>query len=96
VNGVKDVAKADPGFNFSSYPNPFTTGTTLHFELKEACRVTLNVMDELGRPVRTIVDEAMDAGEKRYQFDGSGLPAGIYYCTLRAGRFSETRKLLKQ
>ncbi len=96
VNGVKDIARADPGFNFTNYPNPFSNQTTIRFDLKERAHVNLIVMDEMGRTVKTLADEVMDAGEQRYPFQPGNLPSGIYYCTLRAGSFSETRRILKQ
>jgi len=96
VNGIKEVTAANPDLDFINYPNPFTTQTTLQFNLKDNSNVSLKVYDEMGRLIRTIADEAMDAGEKKYLFNGSNLPPGIYYCTLKAGAYSETKRLLKQ
>ena len=96
VNGIKEITKADPGFNFINYPNPFNTATTLQFNLKEAGHVSLNIFDVAGKPVKTIADEVMNAGEKKYTFEANLLPPGIYYCTLKQGMFTETKRLLKQ
>ena len=96
INGVKQIAAAGPGFNFTTYPNPFTAQATLQFTLKDNSHVLLTVCDEIGRPVKTIADETMDAGEKKYTFNAGNLPPGIYYCTLKAGAYTETKRLLKQ
>ncbi len=96
VKGIKAVAAADPGFNLTVYPNPAKTQATLQFNLKERSTVNLMIADELGRPVKTIVNESMDAGEHKFPFSSDNLPTGIYYCTIRAGNYSETKRLLKQ
>ena len=52
------------------------------------------VYDELGKVVSIIADEQLLAGEQKYLFNGNNLAAGIYYCTLRAGTFTETKRLI--
>lgn len=96
VKTIKQVAAADPGFNLTIYPNPVKEVATLQFYLKERSIVSLTIADELGRPVKTIADETMDAGEHKFPYSSGNLPAGIYYCTLRSENYSETKRLLKQ
>ena len=50
----------------------------------QAGHVTLKIYDVQGREVATILDERMPAGERLVQFDGSKLPAGIYFYRLTA------------
>ncbi len=56
--------------------------------------VMLKVYDVLGNEVATLVSEEKPAGEYEIEFDGKGLPSGIYFYTLRAGAFSETKKMV--
>ncbi|MCS6940319.1 MAG: T9SS type A sorting domain-containing protein [Roseiflexus sp.] len=78
---------------FQNYPNPFNPTTTIVFTMRDAGKATLVVCDLLGKEVfRTVIDAK--AGENRYRFDATGLSSGAYFYSLRAGAFSQTRKML--
>lgn len=81
-------------FNFTNYPNPFTDMTTIQFNLQERSHVALNVYDGQGRLVATLANEEMEAGEQKFSFRRNLLSSGMYYCTLSAGGYTETRKLM--
>jgi hypothetical protein len=36
----------------------------------------------------------MQAGSYEVEFDASNMPSGIYYYTLNAGEFSQTKKMI--
>jgi hypothetical protein len=54
----------------------------------------LKVYDILGREVATLVNEEKPAGEYEVEFKGNGLPSGIYFYQLKAGQYSETKKMV--
>jgi hypothetical protein len=56
--------------------------------------VKLAVYDVSGKEVAVIVNEIKKAGTYTAEFDGSGLPSGIYFCRMQAGNFTEVRKLM--
>jgi hypothetical protein len=56
--------------------------------------VSIKVYDLLGREVATLVNEKKPAGEYEVEFDGNRLPSGIYFYQLKAGEFSETKKMI--
>jgi len=56
--------------------------------------VTLKVYDILGREIATLVNEEKPAGEYEVGFDGTALTSGIYFYQLRAGQFTETKKMI--
>jgi hypothetical protein len=56
--------------------------------------VVLKVYDNLGREVKTLVNEEMKAGNYEVSFDGSGLGSGVYFYKLIAGGFTETKKMV--
>jgi hypothetical protein len=93
ITGVKEVNAVTQEYHFENYPNPFSNETTIKFDLPESSNVSLNVYDQAGRLVRTLANESMREGSHKYSFAANGLPSGIYYCNLRAGKYSETRKL---
>lgn len=77
-----------------NYPNPFNPSTTINFSIKEAGLVTLKIYDILGREVANLVNEELNIGTYNKTFNASGLSSGIYFYTLRAGNFVETRKMI--
>jgi len=77
-----------------NYPNPFNPSTIISYSLPASSDVTLKVYDELGKEVMTLVDAKQNAGKYEVRFDGSGLSSGMYFYTLNAGSFSQTKKLM--
>ena len=77
-----------------NYPNPFNPSTQIRFMLSARSSVTLTVYDALGRNIRTLVNQQLDAGEYASTFDATGLSSGVYYYVLRAGSLVETRRMV--
>ena len=77
-----------------NYPNPFNPSTIIKYELPKSSGVRLSVLDMLGREVRVLVDERVEAGYHEVRFDASNLASGVYLYRLQAGDFVQTRKLL--
>lgn len=79
-----------------NYPNPFNPSTTFYYQIPNAGHVSLKVYDILGREVTTLVDEFLNPGIHNSQFSisNSELPSGVYFYQLRAGSFTETKKLV--
>jgi len=77
-----------------NYPNPFNPSTIISFSIPTSEFVTLKIFDVLGSEVVTLVNEEKPAGNYEVKFDGSGLSSGIYFYTLQAGKFVETKKLI--
>lgn len=77
-----------------NYPNPFNPTTVIVYSIPVSLDVKLKVYDELGKEVMTLVDKNQNAGKYEVRFDGSGLSSGMYFYTLQAGTFSQTKKLM--
>ena len=91
-----------------NYPNPFNPSTIIRYKIPESENgkwkmenglVTLKVFDVLGKEIATLVNEKQSPGEYEVpfsinQFSGYQLPSGIYFYTLRAGDYVETKKML--
>jgi photosystem II stability/assembly factor-like uncharacterized protein len=78
-----------------NYPNPFNPSTTISYQLSAFSYVTLKIYDLLGREVTTIVNEYQQAGNYNSQFSilNSQMASGIYFYSLKAGNFAETKKM---
>jgi hypothetical protein len=82
-----------------NWPNPFNPKTTIGFSTPSAAHVRLDITDLAGRLVATLVDGHLAGGDHVAEWDGrdrSGLPvaSGVYFSTVAARGFSETRKVL--
>ena len=79
-----------------NYPNPFNAGTLISFTVPRTCFVTIRIVNVLGEEVGLLLNETKKAGTYRVRFSGENLPSGVYFCHLRAGKYSEVRKILLQ
>jgi len=77
-----------------NYPNPFNPSTYIKYQLAKSGFVSLKIYDILGNEVRTLVNETKNAGSYKVKFDGSDLSSGIYFYQLKAGEYSETKKMI--
>lgn len=77
-----------------NYPNPFNPVTTITYSLEKQSKVELSVYNTLGQKVATLVNAPQLAGQYTVPFDGSALASGIYFYHLKAGDFSQIRKMV--
>ncbi len=76
-----------------NYPNPFNPSTTIRYSIPASGTVTLAVYDLLGREVATLINGEQPAGRSEVQWDASHAGSGIYYYKMRAGSFTDTKKM---
>lgn len=83
-----------------NYPNPFNPSTTIRYSLASDAVVTLEVFNVLGQRVRTVIGNvAHPAGSFEVVWDGhddqgNAVGSGAYLYRLKAGDFTETRKMI--
>ncbi|MCX6158331.1 MAG: T9SS type A sorting domain-containing protein [Ignavibacteriae bacterium] len=82
-----------------NFPNPFNPTTRISFSLPMFAKVTVKIYDIMGREVRQLVNENMNAGSFMIDFNGSDLASGVYFVRLTADgtkgmRFADTKKML--
>jgi N-acetylneuraminic acid mutarotase len=81
---------------YPNYPNPFNPSTTIRYTIPKSSEVTLTIYDLLGMEIETLVNRVQIPGEYSVIWNGQSYASGIYICRLRAGDFTETRKLVLQ
>jgi len=81
---------------FQNYPNPFNPSTNISYQLPVNSFVTLKVYDVLGNEAAVLINEWKEAGSYSAQFTTSGkqLASGMYFYTLTAGKFTDTKKFI--
>jgi hypothetical protein len=89
-----------------NYPNPFNPTTNIEYRIPEpepTARygagmnyefVTLKIFDILGQEVATLVNGMKKPGSYSVNFDGSKLSSGMYFYQLKAGNYSDIKKMV--
>jgi len=80
-------------------PNPFNPSTTITYQMPEAGEVKLVVYNLLGQEIRTLVDEALDAGYHKVVWDGTDalgrqVASGIYIYRIKAASNTYARRMM--
>jgi penicillin V acylase-like amidase (Ntn superfamily) len=81
---------------FQNYPNPFNPTTKIKYNLGKPCYTTLKIYNLSGHEIETLVDGYQMAGTYQVNWQTRRLPSGIYFYKMKAGVFSETKKLILQ
>lgn len=76
-----------------NYPNPFNPSTIIEFTVSQKDFVSLKIYDVAGREAASLVSQILEPGFYKIEFDASKLASGTYFYQLRAGKFSQTRKM---
>jgi hypothetical protein len=80
-------------------PNPFSSATTIRFDLPKPTRVELCVYNVKGEIVSTIAEGHMTEGRKEISWNarddrGVGVASGVYFYRLVTGDHVQTKKML--
>lgn len=83
------------------FPVPFALGGALpiSYGLPHVANVRLAIYDVTGRRVVTLADNVIPGGPRQVEWDlkdagGKPVAPGVYFCTLRVGKSSTTRKIV--
>lgn len=78
-----------------NYPNPFSTSTTIEFELAESGTAKIKIYNQFGQLIEEVVQEEGQMGKNKFIWQVNGLPPGIYFIRLQAGNEITTKKMIK-
>ncbi|MBT7092001.1 MAG: T9SS type A sorting domain-containing protein [Bacteroidetes bacterium] len=77
-----------------NYPNPFNRSTEISYELAQSQDISIEICDMTGRKIMLIEEGKKLAGRHAYTLKAEDFEAGIYFYTLKAGQFTETRRMI--
>jgi hypothetical protein len=78
----------------TSYPNPFTSTTTIAFSVPADGRAMLRIFDGMGRQVSVLFDGIATAGTlNKVEFNGADYPSGIYFYSIVSDDLNETKRM---
>lgn len=83
-----------------NFPNPFNPSTNIVFTVPQTEKVSLKIFNVLGQEVKSLVNAKVIGGVSTMAtWDGTDnfgqkVSSGVYFYQLKAGDFSETKKML--
>ena len=92
-NGVGDN-KLSGNALAQNYPNPFNPSTVISYSLEKSSKVSIKLYNALGLEVATILDANQPAGENQVSFSADNLLSGTYFYTMKAGTFTQTKRMV--
>lgn len=95
--GIKNQeTKITENFSLSqNYPNPFNPSTRISYELLIPKFTEIKIYDIRGIEIQTLISKKKNSGIHEVEFNGSGLPSGIYFYSLFIdGAIVVTKKMI--
>ncbi len=96
ITSITPISSEVPvGFSLSqNYPNPFNPVTNINFSIARSQHVKIIVTDITGRQFAELVNEKLNAGTYRADFNGANLSSGTYFCTMLSEGFKDVKKMI--
>ncbi|MDD3044013.1 MAG: choice-of-anchor J domain-containing protein [Candidatus Delongbacteria bacterium] len=93
-NGIENEFVSSTTELCQNYPNPFNPETSISFYNRIAGDVELSVYNVKGEKVASLVNEKINEGFRKVNFNASGLNSGVYYYTLKTPEKTLTKKMV--
>jgi photosystem II stability/assembly factor-like uncharacterized protein len=77
-----------------NYPNPFNPKTNIIFDVAKSTNVKITVYDISGKEVTILVNELMQPGSYKTDWDASKFASGIYFYKIETEGFVDTKKMM--
>jgi len=85
ISGVEQpISGFETGIKSIS-PNPFDNNTNINFEIANTSKVKMEVIDQLGNVVASIIDAEYAPGQYSLNWNAKNLASGTYTCRMVAG-----------
>ena len=95
INGIENENQIPFVFALhQNYPNPFNPVTKINYDIPKKTIVTIKIYNILGELVAHPLNEVKEPGKYNLDFDASSLASGVYYYEIKAGTFSDTKKMV--
>lgn len=79
---------------YQNFPNPFNPVTNISYSLTKKGFVRVKVTDISGKEIKILLNQIQPEGRYEVKFNGEGLASGIYYYSIEAGDFQQTKKMI--
>ena len=79
---------------YQNDPNPFYPATSISFDIPKRTLIKQIVYDVTGKEVSILVNEELNTGHYKVNFNRNNISNGIYFYRLITSEFTETRKMI--
>lgn len=92
---VENLSSAENRFVLNqNTPNPSHGQTSFTYFVPHKETVSIKLFDLTGKEIKVLVSEEKERGEYGIGLDLNKYPAGMYFYQIRAGEFTDTRKII--
>ena len=93
---VNNISTEIPTFYSLSqnYPNPFNPSTSIEFDVVQSADVKISVFDIYGKEINVLVNERLQAGRYKTEWNGTGHSSGVYFYRMQSGNFLQTKQMI--
>lgn len=92
---INIVLNASENYSLTqNYPNPFNPVTKIEYNLPAASNVELTIYNTIGMEIIKLLAEKQNEGKHSIIWNADNFPSGVYYYKLKAGEFTQVRKML--
>lgn len=94
--GIQNISSETPTeYTLSqNYPNPFNPVTNIEFSIPKSSFIKLTIYDISGRELDVLVNQNMNAGKYKADWDASKYSSGVYFYRITAGNYTEVKKMM--
>ena len=93
--GIKEYENGQKELNAEIYPNPVTDNAIISYDLALKCQVNIKIYNLTGKEVMSLLNTEQDKGNYTININSNNLENGIYFCTIKAGEYTTTKKFVK-
>jgi hypothetical protein len=94
TTGIFEQKLEKDNIHVQNYPNPFSSQTTIAFQLENSKHINLIIYNSLGQKIVELLNGELNSGNHQFTFDAIGLKSGIYYYRFIVDGISTTRPMI--
>lgn len=96
---TKQESQGRVNYELRNFPNPASNFTTITYSIPQPGKVCLKIINEMGRPIKTLVSGQQVKGIHALRWnmsdeEGNKVPTGIYFLRMEVNNYSEVKELL--
>jgi Secretion system C-terminal sorting domain len=94
IKDIKNISTSEETAYIQNYPNPFSSVTSIKYNLNKDSEVKIEIFDLSGKKHATLVNKNQIAGIYTIKFDGKILKNGIYFYSLKTNENYIIKKMI--
>jgi len=97
INKFDALDLASPNIFIGAFPNPFVDNNTIRYHIETYSMVRIDVYDETGKLMKTLVNQNMNPGTYSVTWNAAGIAKGVYFINaISNGNVKQSVRVIKQ